>query len=410
MSIDASRDPRRRARRWTALAVIFISFLPFTLNWFAIVPAFGALAAELHLGLSQITLIVGAFMAGYGLAHVPGGLLAGACGVRFSLLIGMAIETGGATLSAYAPDYGTLLLARGLCGIGGSIYLGSAIGLATAWFRGRELVTAIALLTGVAFTLGAAAGLFAWGPMVARMGWRDALLIGAAIGLALTMFMLLLFPHPPGDAGEEIRGGHITSASLLRVFGNANLWLLGFSFLGAYGTYFTAAQLLPNYAENHLGLNAHVAAGLGIILLLGGIPSAFISGWLARPRAGMISLFFVACLVEGATTLLIPLLDSGAAIVLATIMLGLAASVAFLIWIALPALYTDTLAISDIPAAAGLLLTIGAVGGVACPWIYGRATELWGYGAGWLVQGALTFAFALLALMVRQPAPAASAG
>ncbi len=74
---------------WIALTIIFASFLQFTMNWFDIVPAFGPIIGQMHLGLSQIGLIIGAFIAGYGLAHIPGGLIAEAYGMRFALLLGI---------------------------------------------------------------------------------------------------------------------------------------------------------------------------------------------------------------------------------------------------------------------------------------------------------------------------------
>jgi MFS family permease len=105
------------ARRWIALAILFISFLQFTLNWFSVIPAFPAMTGELALDLPQIALVVSAFMAGYGITHIPGGLLAGAFGIRAALLLGIALETIGAGLTAAAPNYETLVLARGLSAI-----------------------------------------------------------------------------------------------------------------------------------------------------------------------------------------------------------------------------------------------------------------------------------------------------
>jgi MFS family permease len=83
--------------RWTALAVIFLSFIQFTLNWFNVVPTFSSLAAEMHLTLAQIGVVVGLFIAGYGLAHIPGGMIAEAFGMRFAMLLGIAVETIGIT-------------------------------------------------------------------------------------------------------------------------------------------------------------------------------------------------------------------------------------------------------------------------------------------------------------------------
>jgi predicted MFS family arabinose efflux permease len=397
------------ARRWIALAILFISFLQFTLNWFSVIPAFPAMTGELALDLPRIALVVSAFMAGYGITHIPGGLLAGAFGIRAALLLGIALETIGAGLTAAAPNYETLVLARGLCGIGGSIYIGSTLGLIGAWFRGHELVTATALVAGVAFTVGASLGLFAWVPVITGLGWRPALLIGALIGAATFVMMLVLFPQPEGEAAAGIRGGQISLDSLRRVFGSGNLWRLGLSFVGVYGSYFMAAQLLPEYAASHLGADSHAAAGLGTILLFGGIPGSFLGGWLAERRSRLMTIYLVNCVVESLAILAIPLLGLQG-LQAAALIIGTSASLAFVIWISMPGLYTDTLRLADIPAAAGLLLSAAAIGGVACPGLYGRLVAAWGYPTAWAIEAVIAFLFALLCLTVRAPGTSTRAG
>ena len=68
--------------RWVALAIIFVSFLQFTLNWFCIIPAFGSIVGEMHLSFPQVGVIVGTFIAGYGIAHIPAGWIAERFGMR----------------------------------------------------------------------------------------------------------------------------------------------------------------------------------------------------------------------------------------------------------------------------------------------------------------------------------------
>src|SRR5882724_7300825 len=121
--------------RWVALAIISVSFLQCTLNWFSIVPTFGDLIKEMNLGYPQLGLLVGIFVAGYGIAHIPAGMLSEAFGMRFAMLTGIAVLTFGAIFSAKAANYELLLLGRFISGVGASIYVGSALGLTAAWFR-----------------------------------------------------------------------------------------------------------------------------------------------------------------------------------------------------------------------------------------------------------------------------------
>ncbi len=382
--------------RWMALAIIFVSFLQFTLNWFCIIPAFGGIVRDMRLSFPQVGAIVGMFIAGYGLAHIPGGWLAERYGLRRALLLGIAVETLGAALSAWAASFDLLLAARFVCGVGGSIYLGSAVGLTTAWFRGRELATANACITGVAFTLGAAIGLFAWGSLVAALGWRDALLVGAGIGLATLAFTAALYPTP-ADAEAPAHDG-LGMGSLRRVFGSRVLWLMGLAFLGGYGGYFSAAQLLPHFAQSELKVSAEAAETLSVILLLSGVPGSLLGGWLADRMVGVVPLLLGGCLVEGIALILVPHLGFPG-LELAAAAIGGAPIAAFVVWATIPGQLGGAFRISDVPTAIGLMLTIVAVGGAVVPPLYGWVATTRGYAAAWGFEGVACLMFALVALL-----------
>ncbi len=402
------------AGRWTALAVIFASFLQFTLNWFCIVPAFGGIVGDMRITFADVGLIVGTFIAGYGLAHIPGGWIAERYGMRTAMLLGIAVETAGAVASARAPSYDALLVGRFVCGVGGSIYLGSAIGLTTAWFRGRELATANGLITGVAFTVGAAIGLFAWGGIIASVGWREGLLIGAGVGLVTLVSMAFLFPTPPSSGDEVLRGEHLGPESLRRVFGNPTLWIMGLALLGGYGSYFSAAQLLPHYAQSTLNVDAGTAEAIGVILLVSGIPGAFIGGWLTDRVLGAVPTFLASLVLEAIAFVLIPYLGLYGVEVAAAV-IGAAGIAAFVPFVTIPGQQGSAFHTSDIPTAVGLMLTIAAVGGAVVPPLYSRIAGEYGFQAAWTFEAVISLGFACLALMARPTravavAPAIRAG
>lgn len=388
--------------RWIALSIIFVSFLQFTLNWFNVVPCFGGIIQEMHIGLPAIGSIVGMFLLGYGIMHIPGGLISEQFGMRSAMLLGIGIETVGTAVTGLAPSLNMLLVGRVLCGVGGSIYLGSAIGITTAWFRGKELVTASGLITGVAFTLGAAIGIFPWHAVVTAFGWRDANLVGAAVGAATFFMVLLIFPVPPHTQEHIEEGHHLDGASLKRVFANRNLWLIGLSDLGAYGAYFTAVQLLPNFAQQHLGMGPGSAAAVGTIILISGIPGSFVGGWLADRVFGVVPTFLGACGIICLCLFAIPFVGPNGLYVLAAL-LGGVAILGFVGWISLPGLYAADLTLSDIPTAAGLMLSIAAIGGVLVPNLYGHIAAAYGYTAAWEALGVLAAVTACAGLFVKSP-------
>jgi predicted MFS family arabinose efflux permease len=388
--------------RWTALAVIFFSFIQFTLNWFNVVPTFSGVAVEMHLTPAQIGVVVGLFIAGYGIAHIPGGMIAEAFGLRFAMLLGIAVETCGTVLSSRAAGYDVLLAGRFLCGIGGSIYLGSAIGLTAAWFRSSELATANGLITGVAFTVGAVLGLHGWDFLAAEYEWRTALLLGAAVGVVTFISVMFLFPYPPDARHDEIGAHHLNLTSLARTFGNRNLWMLGVTFSGGYGSYFTAAQLLPAYATAHLHLAPDTGATIAALLLVSGMVGGILGGWLADKVFGPVPTMVGAFVAESIALLLVPHLGL-AGVMVAAAVIGGSAILGFVVWIGFPGLYRSEIEVNDIPTAAGLKLTIVAVGGVVVPALYGKLVETFGFLHAWTFLAIVTFVTASGSLAVRRP-------
>jgi predicted MFS family arabinose efflux permease len=313
----------------------------------------------------------------------------------------------GHLISARASSLDILLIGRFVCGAGGSIYLGSAIGLTTAWFRDHELATANGLITGVAFTAGAALGLYVWDAIAAASSWRNALMLGAAVGAATFVVLLFVFPTPPHARAEDLGGSHLNTAMFRRTFCNRDLWLLGASLLASYGSYFTAVELLPTYAISQLHASAHAANKLSTILLLSGFIGGAIGGWCADRLFGLMPTIIGACCIQAGATAFVPLLDI-AGLQIAAAVIGTFGTLGFVVWIAVPAAYRDRIPLADVPTASGLMLTIVAVGGVVVPALYGKVAVFHSPSSAWMVLGAITFSFSFIGLLARQPNASAS--
>jgi hypothetical protein len=58
------------------LAVLSLGIVALTLNWFDVATAFLLIGAEFKVGLGSLSLLISLYIVGYGLTHIPGGLLA----------------------------------------------------------------------------------------------------------------------------------------------------------------------------------------------------------------------------------------------------------------------------------------------------------------------------------------------
>jgi MFS transporter, ACS family, D-galactonate transporter len=395
--------------RWLALALLCGSVFQFTLNWFCVVPAFPSIARDYALTIPQVAALVAAFVAGYGVCHLPAGWLCARVGMRSALLAGIAIEALASVAGASVSSYPVMLATRVVAGAGGACCLGAVVGLVSAWFRERELSLAMGLTTGVAFSLGAASGLYLWTIVVTAIGWRYGVMAAGAVGLAVFVLVALL-PVAPHAARGEVAGGHLDLRAVRRVLGNGALWWWGLSIVGSYGAFFTTAQLLPIYAERVLHFSPTEGGRLGALLLLSGIPAALVGGWLSD-RFGRIKMLICGSfVVSGIVIAVLPRLDGGGLHV-AAIAVGLVTMTGLTPWFSVPAMYPGRIALHDVPAASGLMLSLAALGGFAVPLGFGRIVAASGFGAGWIYLGVVSIAFAAFGLVAPplRRAPAAGA-
>jgi DHA1 family inner membrane transport protein len=125
---------------------------------------------------------------------------------RRALLVGlMAAFLAGNTLSALAPGYGTLLVARFLTGLPHGAYFGVAslvaASLVAPHLRGRAVSSvmlglAAALLTGVPAAT--------W--LGQQLGWRSAYWLVAVLAAATVAAVLAVVPPSPGRSEATVRG------------------------------------------------------------------------------------------------------------------------------------------------------------------------------------------------------------
>ena len=72
-------------------------------------------------GLPSLSYLISLFIVGYGLAHIPGGMLATAIGMKRTLVIGLTVQGAAGVMSGLSYSYLELEWFRLLSGIGGSV-------------------------------------------------------------------------------------------------------------------------------------------------------------------------------------------------------------------------------------------------------------------------------------------------
>jgi ACS family D-galactonate transporter-like MFS transporter len=89
------------------------------------------------------------FIIGYGLAHIPGGMLAAALGMKKTLLLGLMVQGLAGIMSGLSQSYAELALFRVVSGVGGSVFATVGFSAVVVWFRGKDITFALGILAGL---------------------------------------------------------------------------------------------------------------------------------------------------------------------------------------------------------------------------------------------------------------------
>jgi MFS family permease len=256
-------SPRAWAVVAAAFAAMFVAF--------GIAYSYGAFLEEMRADFGVGRAAGATFFSLTSLLYFGLGGLSGAAGDRFGqrrvLLVGAAAFGLGLVATARAGSIGVALLAYGLgVGIGVACAYVPMVALVGAWFERRRT-----LALGVAVA-GIGVGTLVIPPVTAALieavGWRDAYLVLAAVGVAALALCALAAAPPPVREGA----GSASLREAMRDRQYRRLYLAT-ALLGV--PLFVPFVYLPSYAEDR-GVDPVLAAGL-----IGAIGTASVAGRLA---------------------------------------------------------------------------------------------------------------------------------
>jgi MFS family permease len=150
----------------------------------AVTVALPELAGDLHLTAATAAWMVSGYTVALAVATPVHGRLADMVGIRLPLTIGIAGMAVGSVLSALAPSFPVLMVARVLQGVGAAAIPVLATALISARWSGTERGTALGRVAGVSATLSALGPLIGGG-LEALGGWRWAVALPVLGALAI---------------------------------------------------------------------------------------------------------------------------------------------------------------------------------------------------------------------------------
>lgn len=218
------------AWQMTIIASLFFMYVFIQLNLFNSIDV--ALMRAFNLNAKDLGELSSLYFYANVLFLFPAGILLDRTSTKKILLMAVAISTLGTFLFALSSTYWMAGFGRFLVGTGGAFSFLSCMRLATRWFPPQKM----ALATGMVVTMAMLGGLIAQTPMALLsewLGWRQAVLLDASLGI-LIGFLILFFlqDRPANQQGlENAEKTQLANLGLFQsiklVFKNKYNWLGG---------------------------------------------------------------------------------------------------------------------------------------------------------------------------------------
>src|ERR1700722_12193670 len=206
------RGAEQGSARWGMLAVISLGIIALTLNWFDVATAFPFIGAEFKVGLGPLSYLISLYIVGYGLTHIPGGMLATAIGMKKTLVLGLLVQGVAGIMSGLSYSYPELAFFRVVSGVGGSVFIAVGTAAMVVWFREKDVTLALGITGGAAFSAGAAFTLYVWLYVQRATSWHASLILAGVFELLVMVVTIAAFQVPDGD--RSLGGARFDRAAL----------------------------------------------------------------------------------------------------------------------------------------------------------------------------------------------------
>lgn len=255
--------PARTQIRWRIIALVFLIYVLMFIDRVNISIAARFIMPEFGLTDVEFGWIFSAFVLGYALAQIPGGMLGDRYGPRrvltwaivwWSVFTAVTAFAGELVLASIFGTVGSFIIVRVLIGIGEAAAPPNANRIVANWVAADERALALGIaISGASFGAALTPPLIVW--IMVTWGWREAFIVSGAAGLIVAVVWYVFGRDNPADHAQvnsaelqHILGHSLSTGSRkspagqipwARLLGSRDLWLLtGAYFVLGYVVYF----------------------------------------------------------------------------------------------------------------------------------------------------------------------------
>ena len=317
---DGLRAAPGALQRWWVLLLVSVAMFGNYYAYDAINPVVDLLRTQRGLDYGQVGMLSTAYNVAALLVLLLGGYAIDRWGTRRAIPVFAAICLAAAAVTAFAPNYETLVAGRFLLGVGAEPLIVAATTVLAKWFSGRELGFAFGLNLSVS-RLGSAST--DWSTSFAAplyANWQDPLWLATAVagvGLAAAMLYASMERRAAGRLGGEALPSDKLQLRALYRFGAAYWYIVALCVV-FYAVVFPFRTFAIDYFQQAHGLDREAAGVLSSLLPMAAIVATPLFGlwadrvgkramFMAVGAAAMLPLFLAATYLPPGPEVALPL-------------------------------------------------------------------------------------------------------
>ncbi len=251
------------------------------------------LADGFHILPATLGLVMSFYYYAYAVSQIPVGILLDRFGARYNLAIACFVVALGTILFSTTDALWVLALARILVGIGSAFAFIGCLKLSRDWFPSRQYAVVVGL-TNTLGVVGALAGLEPLTILMNRIGWQQALLVTAMVGIIISLLLVLVVRDRKREPMSCCKTLTISAWQGLKLLVKSwQAWLISIYAGLMVAPIIAFAELWGvAYFEKTQGLSPTLAAQANTLIFIGiavgGPLNGLFSGWISRRKPVML--------------------------------------------------------------------------------------------------------------------------
>ncbi|MFB6450678.1 MFS transporter [Bradyrhizobium tunisiense] len=208
--------------RWGILAILFVVRLTIAFQFQSVAAVAPLLQESFGVGIADIGILIGLYFTPGIVLALPGGAIGRALGDKPTTILALLLMTAGSLVMATTGIWGWQMAGRLASGAGGVLLTVQLTKMATDWFAGREIATAMAIFVN-SWPVGVGISLLVL-PAIGTAYGAGAVFLAAGVLTATGIALIMFYQPSPAVTVGAVASGWPDAPALLAVIVAGMIW------------------------------------------------------------------------------------------------------------------------------------------------------------------------------------------